>query len=356
MDKVLIKDIAEVVNGSTPSTKENSYWDGNIPWITPKDLSAISGRYISNGERNITKEGYQSCSTTLVPKNTILLTSRAPIGYLAIAKNDLCTNQGFKSLICNQSRILPLYMFYWLSTKIEFLKSISGGATFKELSKTSLENVVMDLPNIVQQQHIVDTIGTVDSLIEFNQEKISKIKSLATQKYEFLYKAYPKSAIGKRLKFIKGKQPKFVSKEDGLPYLVIDDLASNIYTQFSSEGLACDENDVLMVMDGSSSGKVFTGNKGYVGSTLAKLSSSQIKSSILYFGLSKFEEEIMKNTTGSAIPHTDKSFVSELQIIDDLDGNTTDFFDFCLNQICNLRTQNFLLNIQKEILLQKFFH
>ena len=284
------------------------------------------------------------------------MTSRAPIGYLAIAKNDLCTNQGFKSLICNQSRILPLYLFYWLSTKIEFLKSISGGATFKELSKTSLENVAMDLPNIVQQQHIVDTIGSVDSLIEFNQEKISKIKSLATQKYEFLYKAYPKSAIGKKLKFIKGKQPKFASKEDGLPYLVIDDLASNIYTHFSSEGLACDENDVLMVMDGASSGKVFTGNKGYVGSTLAKLSSSQIKSSILYFGLSKFEEEIMKNTTGSAIPHTDKSFVCELQIIDDLDGKTIDFFDFCLNQICNLRTQNSLLNIQKEILLQKFFH
>lgn len=196
----------------------------------------------------------------------------------------------------------------------------------------------------------------MDSLIEFNQEKISKIKSLATRKYEFLYKTYPKSAIGKRLKFIKGKQPKFVSKEDGLPYLVIDDLASNIYTQFSSEGLACDENDVLMVMDGASSGKVFTGNKGYVGSTLAKLSSSQIKSSILYFGLSKFEEEIMKNTTGSAIPHTDKSFVSELRIIDDLDGKATNFFDFCLNQICNLRAQNSLLNIQKEILLQKYFH
>ena len=178
MDKVLIKDIAEVVNGSTPSTKENSYWDGTIPWITPKDLSAFSGRYISSGERNITKEGYQSCSTTLVPKNTILLTSRAPIGYLAIAKNDLCTNQGFKSLICNQSRILPLYMFYWLSTKIEFLKSISGGATFKELSKTSLENVVMDLPNIVQQQHIVDTIGSVDDLIENlikTQEKINTL-------------------------------------------------------------------------------------------------------------------------------------------------------------------------------------
>ena len=203
---------------------------------------------------------------------------------------------------------------------------------------------------------IVDTIGSIDSLIELNQEKISKIKRLAAQKYEFLFKTYPKSAIGKRLKFIKGKQPKFVSKEDGIPYLIIDDLASNIYTQFSSEGLVCDENDVLMVMDGASSGKVFTGNKGYVGSTLAKLSSPQIKSSILYFGLSKFEEKIKKNTTGSAIPHTDKSFVSELRIVDDLDDKTTNFFNFCLNQICNLRTQNSLLNIQKEILLQKYFH
>ena len=184
MDKVLIKDIAEVVNGSTPSTKENSYWDGNIPWITPKDLSAFSGRYISSGERNITKEGYLSCSTTLVPKNTILLTSRAPIGYLAIAKNDLCTNQGFKSLICNQSKILPLYMFYWLSTKIEFLKSISGGATFKELSKTSLENVVMDLPNILQQQHIVDTIGTIDDLIENREVLNKKLKQFSTDLYE----------------------------------------------------------------------------------------------------------------------------------------------------------------------------
>ena len=157
MDKVLIKDIVEIVNGSTPSTKENSYWDGNIPWITPKDLSTFSGRYISRGERNITEEGYQSCSTTLVPQDTILLTSRAPIGYLAIAKNDLCTNQGFKSLICNQSKILPLYMFYWLSTKIDFLKSISGGATFKELSKSSLESVAINLPSITFQQHIVDT-------------------------------------------------------------------------------------------------------------------------------------------------------------------------------------------------------
>lgn len=248
----------------------------------------------------------------------------------------------------------PKYIQYWLSSFP--LKNFASGASVPTLNRNELIGVFCKVHSLNEQRHIVDTIGSVDSLIELNQEKISKIKRLATQKYEFLYKTYPKSAIGKRLKFIKGKQPKFASKEDGEPYLIIDDLASNIHTQFSSEGLVCDENDVLMVMDGASSGKVFTGNKGYVGSTLAKLSSPQIKPSILYFGLSKFEEEIMKNTTGSAIPHTDKSFVSELRIVDDLDDKTTDFFNFCLNQICNLRTQNSLLYIQKEILLKKYFH
>ena len=287
-------------------------------------------------------------------KDDVLFTVRAPVGDVNLCQRFTAIGRGLASI--HATKVNPKYLFYLLEGNKSAFTSASSGTIYQSINKDKLYNVVLNVHDSSTQQHIVDTIGTVDSLIEFNQEKISKIKSLATQKYEFLYKAYPKSAIGKRLKFIKGKQPKFVSKEDGLPYLVIDDLASNIYTQFSSEGLACDENDVLMVMDGASSGKVFTGNKGYVGSTLAKLSSSQIKSSILYFGLSKFEEEIMKNTTGSAIPHTDKSFVSELQIIDDLDGKTTDFFDFCLNQICNLRTQNFLLNIQKEILLQKFFH
>ena len=95
---MLLKNICKIVNGSTPSTTNAEYWDGDISWIKPKDLSIQMKRFISRGERNITQKGYNSCSTTLVPKNTILLTSRSPIGYLSIAQNELCTNQGFKSL------------------------------------------------------------------------------------------------------------------------------------------------------------------------------------------------------------------------------------------------------------------
>lgn len=153
-----IKDISAIINGSTPSTGNDSYWNGDIPWITPKDLSSLRMRLISCGERNITKEGYNSCSTTLVPKNTVLLTSRAPIGYVAIAANPLCTNQGFKSIICDESIINHFYMYYWLLTRTRFLQNVAGGSTFKELSKQQLESLEIVVPDLRTQQHIVDIV------------------------------------------------------------------------------------------------------------------------------------------------------------------------------------------------------
>ena len=112
--KCTISDIGTVVGGATPSTKNAAnYENGTIAWITPKDLSTFRGRYIKNGERNITEIGLKSCSTQLLPPNTILFSSRAPIGYIAIAKNEVCTNQGFKSVIPNDN-IDPLFLYYLL--------------------------------------------------------------------------------------------------------------------------------------------------------------------------------------------------------------------------------------------------
>ena len=153
-----IKEISEIVNGSTPSTSNSEYWDGNISWLTPKDLTNFTSRYICEGHASITAKGYDSCSTKLVPEGTILLSSRAPIGYLAIAGKELCTNQGFKSIICNPKIVNNMYMYYWLSTKVNFLQSISNGATFKELSKETLENIEIDLPTLSEQQHIVNIV------------------------------------------------------------------------------------------------------------------------------------------------------------------------------------------------------
>ncbi|WP_051617753.1 restriction endonuclease subunit S [Mycoplasmopsis iners] len=186
-----LKNMVNIINGSTPSTSNPEFWGGDIKWITPKDMSSIKTRYISYGNRNITELGYNSCSTTLVPKGTVLLTSRAPIGYVAIADNSLCTNQGFKSMICNENLVKPMYLYYWLLKNREYLVSIAGGSTFKELSKEQLENVDIELPNLEIQQHIVNTIGTVDNLIEKTLEILNSIKKLR----RLLYKHFSLNSI-----------------------------------------------------------------------------------------------------------------------------------------------------------------
>ena len=107
-----IKDIGEVVGGGTPRTDTPEYWNGNIPWLSPVDLSNYSNIFISKGQNNITELGLKKSSTKLLPKDTVLLSSRAPIGYLAIAENEICTNQGFKSIICDKKKVVPLFLYY----------------------------------------------------------------------------------------------------------------------------------------------------------------------------------------------------------------------------------------------------
>ena len=110
---VTLSDLGEIIGGATPATSRDDYYNGDIPWLTPKDLAGHSGRYISRGERNITQDGLNSCSTRLLPKNTVLFSSRAPIGYIASAENDICTNQGFKSIVPNV-HVSPLFLYYLL--------------------------------------------------------------------------------------------------------------------------------------------------------------------------------------------------------------------------------------------------
>ncbi|WP_298518867.1 restriction endonuclease subunit S [uncultured Methanobrevibacter sp.] len=166
-----IDDIGEVVSGGTPSTSKNEYWYGDIGWITPKDLSSYEDIYISRGERNISSEGLNNSSAKLVPKNTVLMTSRAPIGYIAIAKNELSTNQGFKSLICDEKICHYKYFYYWLKLNIKYIINNSNGSTFKEISGGTFKNLEISLPSINEQKAISSVLWTID-------EKISVLKRI----------------------------------------------------------------------------------------------------------------------------------------------------------------------------------
>lgn len=164
-----ISDLGEVVGGATPSTRilEN-YKDGEHAWITPKDLSGFNERFISSGERNITKIGLKSCSTKLVPKNTILFSSRAPIGYVAIAQNELCTNQGFKSVIPNENTDY-MFLYYLMKYNKEKIENMGSGTTFKEISGNAMKSIMVKIPTDKQnQKKIASTLSYLDDKIELN--------------------------------------------------------------------------------------------------------------------------------------------------------------------------------------------
>ena len=166
-----ISDIGIVIGGATPSTKKNENYDGGmIPWITPKDLSSFSGRYIKQGERNITEIGLKSCSTQLLPAHSILFSSRAPIGYIAIAQNEVCTNQGFKSVVPNKD-IDYLFLYYLLKYNTEKIEHMGSGTTFKEISGNTMKNIRVKVPvTIENQKKIASILDVIDSKIEKNMQ------------------------------------------------------------------------------------------------------------------------------------------------------------------------------------------
>lgn len=182
-----IADLGTVIGGATPSTKRLEYYEnGSIAWITPKDLSTFRGRYIRRGERNITEIGLKSCSTQLLPKNTVLFSSRAPIGYIAIAENELCTNQGFKSVIPNENTD-PLFLYYLLKYNKNKIESMGSGTTFKEVSGNTLKNILVSVPRDKKvQEQISSILGAIDNKIESNE----KINNNLTQQAKTIYQAW----------------------------------------------------------------------------------------------------------------------------------------------------------------------
>jgi type I restriction enzyme S subunit len=174
-----ISDIATIIGGGTPKTKIKEYWNGNIPWLTPKDLTGYTNMYISHGERFITTLGLKKSSAKLMPKGTVLLTSRAPIGYVAIAANKICTNQGFKSLIPKDNLCNSEFLYYWIKKNVDKLKQLGTGTTFAEISGSVLKSVDIELPPLPTQKKIAHILSTLDDKIELNRKINKTLEAMA---------------------------------------------------------------------------------------------------------------------------------------------------------------------------------
>jgi len=158
-EKKTVAKVAHVVAGGTPSTQVSEFWNGTIPWITPKDMSLSASKYVSDTGSHITAIGLQKSSATLFPPQSVILSTRAPVGYLAINTCEMSSNQGIKALVCDSEKILPDFLYYYLKIHIRDLETKASGSTFKELSTTSLQNFEIRLPKMDEQRHIAGIHG-----------------------------------------------------------------------------------------------------------------------------------------------------------------------------------------------------
>ena len=228
-----ISEIGKIVSGATPKTSLPENYGGSIAWITPADLSGYQEKYISRGDRNITQAGYDSCSTQLMPAGTVLFSSRAPIGYVAIAQNPICTNQGFKSIVPNES-VDSEYLFYQLKYLRKQIQEMGSGTTFKEISAKTLGEVRIVVPSIPEQKRIVARIEELFSELDNGVETLWKTKQqLAVYRQAVLVEAFnaiSDSVDMEALATMIDPQPSHRTPpeiDNGIPYIGIGDINYN---------------------------------------------------------------------------------------------------------------------------------
>lgn len=309
--KVKLKDIGEIIGGSTPSTKNTNYYNGNISWITPKDLTGYRNIFIEKGERNITEEGFSSCSTRMLPKGTVLFSSRAPIGYVAIAKNELCTNQGFKSIIPNE-KVYYLFLYYLIKYKKEYIAQFGSGTTFKEVSGNIMKEIEVKIPrNIQDQKRIAEVLYKIDKKIELNNQinnNLHEIMHLRFNEWIEGLEEYEVSNLSSIANYKNGlaMQKYRPENEIGLPVIKIKEMNSGI----SSETERCksdidsdvivNDGDVLFAWSGTLCMTIWDNGKAGLNQHIFKVTSNKYPKWFYYFWTLKYLDNFIQIATGKA--------------------------------------------------------
>ena len=179
--------VSEIISGATPSTTHDEYYDGDVVWFTPKDLSDQNTKYVEQGSRNITAEGFRSCSARMIPPYNLLMSSRAPIGLLSINEVECCTNQGFKSMVVDKTKADVDYLYYYIKHHLPEVEALGSGTTFKEVSRASLEKWEIDIPDLHTQKEISSILSFLDRKISLNRKANEVLEKMAKQLYDYWF-------------------------------------------------------------------------------------------------------------------------------------------------------------------------
>ena len=375
-----IADLGTVVGGATPSTKDPENYDGGrIPWITPKDLSNFSDRYISRGERNITEKGLNGCSTQLMPRHSVLFTSRAPIGYVAIAENELCTNQGFKSIVPNEQTDY-LFLYYLLKYNKEKIEGLGSGTTFKEVSGSTMRRITVRVPDsIVTQKAIGSYLDSIDTKIEINRRinENLELQAAAYFHHQFIANADPswkEGAVSDLGTVIGGSTPSKSKPEyytdNGIAWITPKDLSVD-KSKFISHG--ADDITELGLKNSSASimpaGTVLFSSRapiGYIAIADGEVTTNQgfksvvphsnVGTAFVYYFLKNALPTIENMASGSTFKEISGSAMRTVPAIIPDDESLQEFANFCeplFQQQRTLEAENRSLAALRDSLLPK---
>ena len=202
---VRLDQCCEVVSGATPKTNVDEYWGGSIHWITPADLGKLVDKWVTNTPRTLTESGLRSCGASVLPAGSVLFSSRAPIGHVAINIVPMATNQGLKSFVPQKDLLDASYLYYWLRGNRSYLESLGTGATFKEVSKAVVSKIELPLPPLEAQRRIARILDQADEMARKWRQAITLLDDLAESTFLDMFNSHYSEAtisLGDHLTFI----------------------------------------------------------------------------------------------------------------------------------------------------------
>jgi type I restriction enzyme S subunit len=343
-----LNNIGQIISGGTPSTSIHEYWGGNISWISPVDLSKYESKFISKGAKSITQLGLMKSSAKLMPAGSVLFSSRAPIGYVVIAAQELCTNQGFKSIIPNDS-IHNEYLYYFLKASKRQAEDLASGTTFKEISLTNFSIIEIPLPPLAEQHRIVEKIEELFNELDKGIEALKtaqqqlKVYRQAVLKYAFegkltnpdvkdgeLPEGWNSHPLGKYVKLKNGFAFKSeLYTKSGTPIIRISNIGDGFvdtndavciisrpeYQQFTVK-----KGDILVAMSGATTGKFGRYTSDEIAFQNQRVGNfqihdaSRISQEYLFYLVSASKDRILKDAYGGAQPNISSRKIEEMLV------------------------------------------
>ncbi|MGE6260702.1 restriction endonuclease subunit S [Heyndrickxia sporothermodurans] len=379
---IKIKEIGEIVTGKTPPTKSKEYYGDDYVFIKPTYIN-MDSRYFDNVVEKVSTEAFEKYKSSFVPANSVCVVTIGSIGEkICLTKEISLTNQAINTIVPFTDKYDNIFVYYLLKYNLFKVKAMNNGTSSgrENVSKTAFENIEVECPDLPTQKRIAKILSSYDDLIENNLKRITLLEETAELLYKewFVYFRFPgydkcefiegvpsgwsKIKLGAHIEFLKGKKPKNIleiSSENSVPYLLVDVLEGDkfLYTEDSEVPIAL-ENEVIMIMDGSRSGTIYKSIYGAIGSTMAiiRVNKNVLDNEYLYYFLKLNQTHIKQNNTGSAIPHANKEFIKDMDIIIPEKSIVKKFNTYAKNiskQISYLKLQNNRLKEARDILIPK---